>query len=116
MQTLADILTSNQVKVDTARQVRLWSGTLLDDHDLEGAIRELIPFFAPPPRDLPSKVEVRERAESAESQQTVVYDSATHNYAFSVNMPRFDVRQQLQTIEVGNQWAHPRRPSHPHEC
>jgi proline iminopeptidase len=98
MNALANILTSDKVKVDTARQVRLWSGTLHDDQDFEDSIMELLPFYAPPRN--PNTADVQDIPESTEFQGTVKYHSATQNYAFSVNMPRFDVRDQLQEIKV----------------
>ena len=96
MNALANILTSPRVKVDVARQVRVWSGTLHDDQDFEDAILELLPFYLPP-ENAPSRVTTDE---STEFRGTVKYHAATQNYAFSVNMPRFDVREQLKTIKV----------------
>lgn len=98
MAVLSKILTSDKVQVDAARQVRLWSGTLLDDQDFENSIMELLPFYAPPPN--PNIPDGQAIPESTEFQGTVKYHSATQNYAFSVNMPQFDLRDQLKTIMV----------------
>jgi proline iminopeptidase len=95
MNALANILTSDKVKVDTDRQVRLWSGTLRNDQDFEDSIMELLPFYAPP-----RTAGIKDIPESTEFQGTVKYHSATQNYAFSVNMPQFDVRDKLQLIKV----------------
>jgi proline iminopeptidase len=48
MTSLASILTSDRLKVDVARQIRVSSGTLLDDKDFEAAIQEILPIYAPP--------------------------------------------------------------------
>lgn len=101
MRALANILTSDKVKVDTERQVRVWSGTLRDDKDFEDAIMELLPFYAPP-----LTADVQDISESTEFQGTVKYHSATQNYAFSVNMPQFDVRDKLHTIKVSPMVQH----------
>ena len=104
MNALANILTSDKVKVDAARQARVWSGTLHDDQDFEDAIQELLPFYAPP--ENPSSTEKGEdKPESTEFQGSVKFHSATQNYAFSVNMPRFDVRHQLKEIKVDRRSA-----------
>ena len=100
MNALAQILTSPKVKVDVARQVRVWSGTLRSDEDYEAAIQELLPFYTPP-EDESAPATKEEKPESTEFKGTVKYHSATQNFAFSVNQPRFDVRDQLHTIKVG---------------
>lgn len=102
MRALANILTSDKVTVDTERQVRVWSGTLRDDKDFEEAIMELLPFYAPP-----RTADVQDIPESTEFQGTVKYHSATQNYAFSVNMPQFDVRDKLHTITVSPMVQYP---------
>lgn len=96
MAALANIVTSNRVKPDIPRQVRLWSGTLYDDNDFEAAVSEILPFYSPPddavqPEDLP---------ESTEFRGSIKFHSATQNFAFSVNMPQFDVHDQLKNIKV----------------
>ena len=96
---LANILTSDRVKVDVARQVRVWSGTLLDDKDFEEAILELLPFYAPP-EDASDIASVKGKPESTEFRGSVKFHSATQNAAFGVNMPRFNVRNQLTEIKV----------------
>ncbi|KAI1617330.1 proline iminopeptidase [Exophiala viscosa] len=99
MNALANILTSHKVKVDVARQVRVWSGTLRNDEDYEAAILELLPFYTPP-EDESATATTEEKPESTEFKGTVKYHSATQNFAFSVNQPRFDVRDQLHTIKA----------------
>jgi len=96
MAALANIVTSNRVKPDVARQVRLWSGTLHDDEDFEKSVTEILPFYLPPD----DVVKPDELPESTEFKGSVIFHSATQNFAFSVNMPRFDVRNQLKDIKV----------------
>lgn len=103
MNVLANILTSDRIKVDKARQVRVWSGKLLSDEDYKEAIAELLPFYAPP--EDPSK----KKASSANSEPSTSaeffgpggnFHSKTQNFAFGHNMPRFDVRSRLKDIMV----------------
>lgn len=105
MNVLANILTSDRIKVDKARQVRVWSGNLLSDDDYKEAIAELLPFYAPPQN--PSKGSIE--AEAGDSSETTsaeffgpggVFHSKTQNFAFGYNMPRFDVRDRLSLIKV----------------
>jgi len=98
---LANILTSDRVKVDKARQVRVWSGTLYDDKDFEEAIQEILPFYAPP-ENSSNTGPTKDKAESTEFLGSVKFHSATQNAAFGINMPRFDVRQHLKDIKVGD--------------
>jgi proline iminopeptidase len=102
MTALANILTSDRLKVDVARQVRVWSGSLYDDKDYEAAIPEMLPIFAPP--EDPSNIVVAEGNVVSKKfeglDESSGYHSATQNAAFSVNVPRFDVRHQLKDIKV----------------
>lgn len=98
MNALANIVTSDRLKVDVARQVRVWSGALRDDKDFEEAVQEIIPIYAPPQdplHEVPVKNEGFEGMDQSSS-----YHSATQNVAFGVNMPRFDVRGQLKNIKA----------------
>lgn len=99
MNALANILTSEKVKVDAARQVRVWSGTLVNDQDFQDAIEELLPFYAPP-EDASNHIKVEQEPESTEFRGTVKFHSTTQNHAFGVNMPKFDVRNLLKSIKV----------------
>lgn len=103
MGALANILTSDRVKVDKARQVRVWSGNLLSDRDYQEAIAELLPFYAPP--EDPSKKTTGQTSESSTTSAEFFgpggqFHSKTQNWAFSRNMPLFDVRQRLKDIKV----------------
>lgn len=97
MNVVANILTSNKLTVDVARQVRVWSGTLRDDKDYAEAIQELLPFYDPPEDVVPAAELPKETGfRSLEFK----FHSATQNAAFGYNMPRFDVRDQLKDIKV----------------
>lgn len=99
MNALKNVLISDKLKVDPDRQLRVWSGTLRDDKDFEDAVLEIIPFYAPPDRSPPPDTPAK--PEGTEFLGVVKFYSETQNYAFSVNMPRFDVRDQLHLIKVG---------------
>lgn len=105
MTALANVLISDRLKVDVARQVRTWSGNLRDDKDYEDSIQEIVPIFAPP-EDISGKTAAKESATLEQFEGVVTTEgqssihSATQNAAFSVNVPRFDVRHQLKDIKV----------------
>lgn len=98
MTGFANVLLSNRIKPDIARQVRVFSGTLIDDKDFEDAVMELLPFYAPP--EEANLVPTEKKPESTEFKGSVSFHSATQNYAFGVNLPKFDVRSQLHKIKV----------------
>ncbi|KUJ13379.1 proline iminopeptidase [Mollisia scopiformis] len=88
MTALAAVLTDPRLKVDVARQLRVWTGALRDDRDYEEAMPEILPIYSPPGDS------------SSQMLQFAAYHSATQNFAFNHNMPRFDVRHQLKDIKV----------------
>ncbi|TVY38367.1 Proline iminopeptidase [Lachnellula subtilissima] len=102
MTVLGNILTDDRLHVDVARQVRVWSGNLRDDKDFEEAIPEILPIYAPP-EDPARKVPVKDNDEPKGFEgmdERAAYNSATQNAAFSINVPCFDVRQQLKDIKT----------------
>lgn len=110
MSALGAVLTSNKFKdkVDVARQIRLWSGRLLDDRDFEESILEILPIYAPP--EVSVSVSVAESIEEVAKEMRIEclsdadegspYHSITQNAAFSGNLPHFDVRHKLADIKV----------------
>ena len=105
MTALGNILTSDRLQVDVARQIRVWSGTLRDDKDFEEAVQEIVPFYAPledPSREVSAKDNAVSKGFEGlvPMDQRSAYHSATQNAAFSVNVPRFDVRDKLKDIKV----------------
>ncbi|TVY92706.1 Proline iminopeptidase [Lachnellula willkommii] len=102
MTALGNVLTDDRLHVDVARQIRVWSGNLRDDKDFEEAIPEIIPIYAPPEEHL-LKTTAKDNDESKafdEMNEVAAFNSAAQNAAFSVNVPRFDVRQQLKDIKA----------------
>lgn len=113
MGALARVVTSPRVagKVDVERQIRLWSGRLLDDADFEASIGEILSVYAPPD-DLVVKHD-REQGRSelpadkaapapleGDGSEKPLYNSAAQNWAFSQNMPQFYVRDRLHEIHA----------------
>ncbi|EXJ75642.1 uncharacterized protein A1O5_00149 [Cladophialophora psammophila CBS 110553] len=100
MGALANILTSDRIKVDKARQIRVWSGNLLGDTDFQEAIAEMLPFYGPP--EDPSKATAPDTGDQPTSAAFFgpggQFHSKTQNWAFGQSMPRFDVRQRLKDI------------------
>jgi len=101
MTALASCLTDKRLNVDVARQVRVWSGDLRDDKDFEDGVQEILSIYAPPEdASVEGKAEPRAFEGLSKSDGRSAYNSATQNAAFSVNMPRFDVRHKLKEIKV----------------
>lgn len=94
MQALKASLTSKRVKVDPERQYRMWTGILIDDQDFVRGVTEMQALFAPDSEDVDPTVE----HENSPSKPNV--HAATQNWAFSQNMPKFDVRSRLKEIQV----------------
>ncbi|KAK6384578.1 hypothetical protein LTS17_002141 [Exophiala oligosperma] len=105
MTALANVLHSDRVKPDKDRQIRMWSGNLLSDQDYQHGITEVLSFYAPPD-DVAKETPVSEGdqpisiAELFGPGGRFHIHAKTQNWAFSQNMPRFDVRQQLKDITV----------------
>lgn len=95
MAAVVNIIQSDRVKPDPARQVRLWSGTLRDDKDFEDALMEILPFYSPPGAPTGDN-----QPQSNDFKGSLVFHSKIQNAAFGENMPRFDVRKQLKSIKV----------------
>jgi proline iminopeptidase len=79
---------STRVLVDPDKFRRIHEGRVRDNADLEDCWREILPLY-----DFdydPVAVEAKARA--------TPYRHETHNFAFSVNQPRYDIRDQLRRI------------------
>jgi proline iminopeptidase len=93
LRALANILTSDRISPDRARQVRLWSGNLTGKLDSQEGIREALPIY------LPSHIAMR----GFEGQgDAAAYEPQwhVHNAAFAHSVPRFDVRHRLGEIKT----------------
>jgi proline iminopeptidase len=81
-------LNSDRVKVDPEKLVRIDEGRVRDNADLEDCWREILPLYD---YDYdPAMVDVKARA--------TPYRYETHNFAFSVNQPRYDIKDQLHRV------------------
>lgn len=80
--------TSDRVTVDQDKLRRINSGQVRDNADLEDCWREILPLYD---HDYdPSMVDVRAAS--------TTYRYATHNFAFAVNQPGYDIKDQLHRI------------------
>ncbi|MEV4018884.1 alpha/beta hydrolase [Nonomuraea angiospora] len=79
---------SSRVRIDPAKLERIMSGTVRDDADLKDCWREILPLYD---HDYdPAKVEQRVAA--------TPYHYLTHNHAFAVNQPNYDIKHLLPGI------------------
>ncbi|MCP2323183.1 proline iminopeptidase [Hamadaea flava] len=81
-------LSSTRVTIDRAKLDRINSGTVRDDADLRDCWREILPLYdhVYDPAAVEAKVEA------------TYYRYATHNFAFAVNQPNYDIKAQLSRI------------------
>ena len=85
------------VPKDDERQTRLWMGQARDDEDLKVGFEEFAHVFAPPPgQALPAP----EKAGPPVRHFLPIFHAATHDWAFSRNLPTYDVRDRLASIHV----------------
>ncbi|MEU7631275.1 alpha/beta hydrolase [Nocardia sp. NPDC049220] len=80
--------TSTRVTIDLAKLDRINTGQTRDDEDLRDCWREILPLYD----------HVYDPAKVAERVETTPYRYQTHNYAFSVNMPNYDIKPLLSRI------------------
>jgi proline iminopeptidase len=85
---LANALASSRVRVDREKLDRIFAGTVRDDDDLRDCWREILPLydFEYDPAAVERKVE------------ETPYRYQAHNYAFSVNIPNYDLKPALPGI------------------
>lgn len=91
---LKAVLTDPRLSVDPDRQVRLWSGTLLSDADFEASFKGIMPLYVPP--GLPPSFE----GGTAKKHENFEGHAETQNFAFSINVAKFDVRKRFGEIKV----------------
>ncbi|MGN9911176.1 alpha/beta fold hydrolase [Phytohabitans sp. LJ34] len=85
---LRNALSSARVKVDREKLDRIMSGTVRDDADLRDCWAEILPLYD---HDL-DWAKVRERVAATP------YRYETHNFAFAVNQPSYDIKAKLPGI------------------
>src|SRR3546814_70402 len=81
-------LASDRVSVDMEKFDRIDEGRVRDDDDLKDCWREILPLY-----DFVYDPEATER-----KVQATPYRYEAHNYAFSVNLPAYDLKPQLPSI------------------
>lgn len=69
---------------------RLWDGRVESNEDMKEIFRAIQPLYT---------YDYKEDAAN-EKIESIFYHYETHNYAFSVNQPNYDIEAQLKTIEV----------------
>ncbi|MBX6723047.1 MAG: alpha/beta fold hydrolase, partial [Dactylosporangium sp.] len=85
---LRNALASARVKVDRAKLDRIMSGTVRDNDDLRDCWAEILPLYD---HELDWD-KIRARVEATP------YRYETHNFAFAVNQPRYDIKPLLPKI------------------
>jgi proline iminopeptidase len=84
----ANALSSPRVEIDVAKFDRINDGLVRDDDDLRDCWREILPLYD----------HVYDPAKVTEKVEATPYRYQTHNYAFSVNIPNYDIKDQLHKI------------------
>jgi proline iminopeptidase len=95
MNAFKNVLTSERIKADCDRQLRLWTGSTHDNDDLEVATSEIRQIFRPVRL---SGFNLSFGGSSTPAIPDLNYE--VHNFAFSENLPRFDVRSRLCRISI----------------
>ncbi|MEV4536012.1 alpha/beta hydrolase [Asanoa sp. NPDC049518] len=84
----ANALSSTRVEIDVPKFDRINDGTVWDDDDLRDCWREILPLYD----------HVYDPAKVIEKVEATPYRYQTHNFAFSVNIPNYDIKDQLHRI------------------
>ncbi|MEV6923332.1 alpha/beta hydrolase [Dactylosporangium sp. NPDC051485] len=80
--------TSTRVQIDLEKLDRINNGRVRDDDDLRDCWAEILPLYD----------HVYDPAKVAERVAATPYRYQTHNFAFSVNIPAYDIKSQLHRI------------------
>lgn len=89
LNVLKNILISDRIKPDGDRQVRVWGGNVRDNEDFAEAFAEIADIYKPKDGT---------KGSSSAPNDAFKWHYDTHNFAFSYNQPRFDVRSRLKEI------------------
>lgn len=81
-------LSSSRVVVDLEKYDRICEGRVRDDEDLRDCWREILPLYD----------HVYDPAKVEEKVASTPYRYETHNFAFAVNQPGYDIKHLLPTI------------------
>lgn len=96
LRVLKNILTSTRISPDPERQVRVWSGNVRDDDDGAKALTEILPIYTPEKEEKGGEED--SEFEGAGGDVAMRWD--VHNAAWSLCVPRFDVRDRLHEINT----------------
>lgn len=80
--------TSTRVTIDLEKLERINTGTVRDNDDLRDCWAEILPLYD----------HVYDPAKVVEKVEATPYRYETHNYAFAVNMPNYDIKSELHKI------------------
>jgi proline iminopeptidase len=80
--------TSTRVQIDRVKLARILSGTVRDNDDLRDCWREILPLYD----------HVYDPAAVEAKVQASFYRYETHNFAFAVNQPQYDIKAKLPRI------------------
>ncbi|KAI8241010.1 Proline iminopeptidase [Colletotrichum sp. SAR 10_99] len=94
---LKNILTNDRIQPDADRQVRLVSGGVRSNEDFANAFAEIVGIYTPKDGSTDSG-SASSTFEGNVVAETHLLHYETHNFAFSHNIPRFDVRSKLKDI------------------
>ncbi len=84
----ANALASDRVDLDLEKFSRIMDGTTRSDQDLKECWAEILPLYD----------HVYDPAATAAKVEATPYRYQTHNWAFTENMPRYDIKGQLPEI------------------
>ncbi|KAL2877056.1 hypothetical protein SGCOL_007677 [Colletotrichum sp. CLE4] len=90
------ILTSDRIKPDPDRQVRLNSGNIRDNEDFAASFAEIVDIYKP--EDDSAIADSGDATFEGTVADEYILHYETHNFAFSYNLPRLDVRSRLKDI------------------
>ncbi|OAA75668.1 Peptidase S33, prolyl aminopeptidase [Akanthomyces lecanii RCEF 1005] len=96
LRALNNVARSTEITTDPAQQVRIWSGSLRDNYDLETGLADILPIYTAKKQQDAVPAAGDQSFENAKKH----YHYETHNAAFSYSVPRFDVRDRLHEIKV----------------
>lgn len=84
----ANALSSARVQLDMGRFERIMDGRVFDNDDLRACWAEILPLYD----------HVYDPAAVARKVEQTPYRYETHNWAFTENMPRYDIKDQLHKV------------------
>ncbi len=85
---MANALASARVRIDRAKLDRIMAGSCRDNADFKDCWREILPLYDH--HFDPAKI--------AERVEAVTYRYETHNFAFTHNLPNYDLKPELHRI------------------